>query len=92
MGNVAFNMDFMPRLFFKKGITYATGFCGSGVVWAWWIGQKAGLKLLEDEKGRTMFEGPPPMAVPFYNGIPWFMPATRVWYFVRDYLGSTSKK
>ncbi len=85
-------MDFRPRLFSQNGITYATGFCGSGVVWAWWVGQKAANKLLENNGRKTAFDGPPPMAIPFYNGKPWFMPAAMLWFKIRDYLGTTSKK
>ena len=33
-GNVAMNRDMLPRIFEKNGLVYATGFCGSGVVWA----------------------------------------------------------
>src|SRR3954454_20231235 len=35
-GNVAMNRDMLPRIFDKDGVVYATGFCGSGVVWAPW--------------------------------------------------------
>ena len=28
----------IPRIFEKNGVVYATGFCGSGVVWAPWVG------------------------------------------------------
>ena len=51
-GNVAMNRDMLPRIFEKDGVVYATGFCGSGVVWAPWIGMHAAHKLMgNDERG-----------------------------------------
>ena len=91
-GNVAFNLDFLPRLFKRRGVTYATGFCGSGVVWAWWIGQKAALKLLNDCNSKTQFDGEPPGALPLYNGNPWFLPAIMIWFKLKDLIGASSKK
>jgi glycine/D-amino acid oxidase-like deaminating enzyme len=83
-GNVAMNRDMVPRLFEHKGLTYATGFCGSGVVWAPWLGSRAALKLLGDDKGKTAFDFRPPASVPFYNGKPYFMPAIIQGYRLRD--------
>ena len=40
-GNVAMNRDMIPRIFSRDGLRYAVGYCGSGVVWARWAGQKA---------------------------------------------------
>ena len=33
-GYTGFTFDFMPKLVVNDGVHYATGFCGSGVVWA----------------------------------------------------------
>ncbi|MDD7973008.1 NAD(P)/FAD-dependent oxidoreductase [Roseinatronobacter alkalisoli] len=75
-GNVAMNRDMLPRLFERDGVVYASGFCGSGVVWAPWLGRNAALRLMGDKShGRTVFDFRPPAAVPFYNGTPWFIPA-----------------
>jgi len=74
-GYVAMNRDMVPRLFTRDGITYAAGYCGSGVVWAPWLGKKAALQMLGDrEGGQTAFNFRPPRAIPFFNGHPWFMP------------------
>jgi len=91
-GFVAFNRDFLPRLFERNGVHYATGFCGSGVVWAWWLGTKLGLKLISDKSAATAFACAPPRAVPFYTGTPWFLPAALLWYGLQDRLGGLSKK
>lgn len=75
-GNVAMHRDMLPRIFEKGGVVYATGFCGSGVVWAPWIGTRAAHKLMgHGEQARTAFDFRPPAFIPLYRGNPWFMPA-----------------
>ena len=84
-GNVAMNRDMIPRIFENDGVVYATGFCGSGVVWAPWIGMHAAHKLLgHDGQARTAFDFRPPAFIPFYRGNPWFMPAFIQGYRMRD--------
>ncbi|TPJ52340.1 FAD-binding oxidoreductase [Mesorhizobium sp. B2-6-4] len=86
-GNVAMNRDMLPRIFEKGGVVYATGFCGSGVVWAPWIGMRAAHKLLgHGEQSRTAFDFRPPSAIPLYRGNPWFMPAIIQGYRLQDRL------
>ena len=91
-GFVAFNLDFLPRLFERDGVHYATGFCGSGVVWAWWIGSKLAFTLTGGANAETAFACAPPKAVPFYTGTPWFLPAAMLWFGLRDRLGAISKR
>jgi len=75
-GNVAMNRDMLPRMFERDGVLYATGFCGSGVVWAPWLGSRAAYRLLGHKTmGATAFADRPPAAVPLYRGDPWFLPA-----------------
>lgn len=85
-GNVAMNRNMIPRLFTRKGIVYATGFCGSGVVWARWLGQKAARRILGDAEGaRSAFDlDAPPPAIPLYNGRPWFIPIVYSLYERQD--------
>lgn len=84
-GNVAMNRDMLPRIFEKDGVIYATGFCGSGVVWAPWIGMHAAHKLLgHNEQARTAFDFRPPAFIPLYRGNPWFMPAIIHGYRLQD--------
>ncbi|WP_263485949.1 NAD(P)/FAD-dependent oxidoreductase [Mesorhizobium sp. CO1-1-11] len=84
-GNVAMNRDMLPRIFEKDGVVYATGFCGSGVVWAPWVGMRAAHKLLgHGEQSRTAFDFRPPSAIPLYRGNPWFMPAIIQGYRLQD--------
>lgn len=90
-GFVAYNLDYLPRMFERGGIHYAAGFCGSGVVWAWWLGSKLGFKLIGDAKAETAFSCEPPSAVPFYTGTPWFLPAALFWFGLQDRFGARSK-
>jgi len=84
-GHVAMNRDMIPRIFENEGIVYASGFCGSGVVWAPWVGMHAAHKLMgHEERARTAFDFRPPAFIPFYRGNPWFMPAFIQGYRMRD--------
>ncbi|MDR7126665.1 FAD-binding oxidoreductase [Pseudotabrizicola sp. 4114] len=84
-GNVAMNRDMIPRIFEKDGVLYATGFCGSGVVWAPWVGMRAAHKLMgHTAESPSAFDFRPPAAVPLYRGNPWFMPAIIKGYAVQD--------
>ena len=83
-GFVAFPMDQLPKLTIHDGVVYATGFCGSGVVWARWMGQKAAMVVLGSEDGASAFDGPAFRAIPFYNGKPWFLPVMMGWYKLKD--------
>jgi glycine/D-amino acid oxidase-like deaminating enzyme len=84
-GNVAMNRDMIPRIFEKNGVLYASGFCGSGVVWAPWVGTLAAQKLMgHGAQARSAFDFRPPAAVPLYRGNPWFMPAIIKGYALQD--------
>ena len=83
-GNVAMNRDMIPRIFSRNGMQYAAGYCGSGVVWARWAGQKAALQVLGDAAGQSALSFRPPAAVPFFGGTPWFMPAVFAWLTLQD--------
>ncbi|MCM2475565.1 FAD-binding oxidoreductase [Rhizobium sp. CG5] len=85
-GYVAMHRDMVPRMFSSGHTVYATGYCGSGIVWGRWLGQKAAFKILGDrEQSRSAFDfDPPPKAVPFYNGRPWFIPLVYSMYERHD--------
>lgn len=84
-GHVAMNRHMIPRLFVHDGIHYATGFCGSGVVWARWVARKAALRLLGDtSEPPSAFEFAPPPAIPLYRGTPWFIPLVYALYEAQD--------
>ncbi|MCB1355572.1 MAG: FAD-binding oxidoreductase [Maritimibacter sp.] len=84
-GNVAMNRDMIPRIFERDGVVYASGFCGSGVVWAPWVGTRAAHRLIGgSEQARSAFDFRPPAAIPFYRGTPWFLPALLKGFGVQD--------
>lgn len=85
-GHVAMNRDMIPRIFTRSGVHYAAGYCGSGVVWARWAGQKAALQVLGEDTSRSALDFRPPPAVPFYTGTPYFMPAVFAWLTLQDRL------
>ena len=85
----------MPKLAVHDGIIYPTGFCGSGTVWAHWLGRKAALMILGEQADEcasnpqaaaTNFAGLPMRTLPFYTGDPWFMPLAMSYYRLRDKL------
>jgi glycine/D-amino acid oxidase-like deaminating enzyme len=83
-GHVAMNRDMIPRIFSRRGMRYAVGYCGSGVVWARWAGQKAAWQVLGDGRGESALAFRPPPAIPLYTGKPWFLPAVFAWYSAQD--------
>jgi glycine/D-amino acid oxidase-like deaminating enzyme len=91
-GHVAMNRDMIPRIFSRQGMRYAAGYCGSGVVWARWAGQKAAWQVLGEEGGTSALDMRPPAAVPFYNGTPWFMPGVFAWLTWQDRLAHRHRK
>lgn len=90
-GFVAFPMDELPKLTIHDGVIYATGFCGSGVVWARWMGLKAAMIVMGKEEGASAFDSLPFRAIPFYNGNPWFLPVMMNWYKLKDRMTGTLK-
>ena len=91
-GYVAMNRDMIPRIFSRDGMRYAAGYCGSGVVWARWAGQKAAWQVLGDERGRSALDFRPPPTIPLFNGKPWFLPAVYAWMTLQDRLGHPRRR
>lgn len=91
-GHVAMNRDMVPRIFSSKGIRYAAGYCGSGVVWANWAGRKAALQVLGEDDGASALDFRPPPLVPFYDGRPWFLPAVFGWMTMQDRIAARRRK
>jgi glycine/D-amino acid oxidase-like deaminating enzyme len=90
-GNVAMNRDMIPRIFSRSGMRYACGYCGSGVVWARWAGQKAAMQVLGNDAGQSALDFRPPRAIPFFEGRPWFMPAVFGWLSLQDKLAQRKR-
>lgn len=86
-GYTGYTFDFLPKVMVNDGIHYALGFCGSGVVWANWLGLKAALSLLGEKDAETIFAKYPFQTRPLYNGYPWFLPFIINWYAIKDKFG-----
>ncbi|MCP4045232.1 MAG: FAD-binding oxidoreductase [Gammaproteobacteria bacterium] len=87
-GYTGYSFDFLPHLAVHEGVHYATAFCGSGVVWAPWIGRKAALSILGDSEAETAFSTFGFRGRPLYWGKPWFLPAVIAWYGLKDRFGA----
>ena len=83
-GFVTFPFDLLPKLVMHDGIIYAAGYCGSGTVWARWMGKKAAEIILNLES-KSAFYNIPFKKVPFYNGTPWFLPIAIEYYKLKDW-------
>ena len=83
-GYVAFSREELPHIFERDGIHYACGYCGSGTVWAHWLGTKVAMRILKRSDGRSALDTGAPRAIPLYEGRPWFLPAAMAWYGLKD--------
>ena len=93
-GFVAFPFDQLPKLAVHDGVIYPAGYCGSGTVWARWLGQKAAHMVLADLSGTlsgSVFENLPFRTMPFYSGEPWFLPLAMRFYAIQDKFSAKSK-
>ncbi len=85
-GNVAFPFDKRPKLAHVDGVHYATGFCGSGTVWASWFGNLVARRIIAEGPVTTALGSDPFEGRPLYWGWPWFLPLVLGWYRLRDAL------
>lgn len=82
-GKVAFTMDRMPHAGRIGGVTYALGYCGTGVAMSGYLGMRV---------AGWLGGAPPPVlaGLPFpvvpvpYEGRPWFLPIVGEWYRLHD--------
>ena len=77
-GNVGFTFDRLPHIGRIEGITYALGYCGTGVAMSTYFGQLAADWIAGGELPDCWQRTFP--AVPIYRENPWFLPAVG-WYY-----------
>jgi glycine/D-amino acid oxidase-like deaminating enzyme len=77
-GLVGFTFDRMPHIGRIKGVTYALGYCGTGVAMSTYFGQLAADWIAGDELP-AIWQRPFP-SLPLYREKPWFLPAVG-WYY-----------
>ncbi|MGD1877795.1 MAG: NAD(P)/FAD-dependent oxidoreductase [Kiloniellaceae bacterium] len=87
MGFVAYTFDSLAHRGCRDGIHYATGYCGSGVSMAAYLGTRTGQQILGRAEGHTAFDDIAFPTRPLYTGRPWFLPASVAFYRWRDALG-----
>jgi len=83
-GNVGFTFDRLPHIGRLKGITYALGYCGTGVAMSTYFGQLAADWIAGGQLPEC-WRRPFP-ALPFYREKPWFLPAAGWYYAALDRL------
>ena len=83
-GYVAFPFDQLPKLVMHKGVIYAAGYCGSGTVWAHWLGKKAAEIILNFEE-ISPFYNITFKSMPLYSGNPWFVPIAIQYFKLQDW-------
>ncbi|HEY6469165.1 MAG TPA: FAD-binding oxidoreductase [Candidatus Dormibacteraeota bacterium] len=81
-GNVGFTFDQLPHLTRVDGVTYAMGYCGSGVALGSWMGTLAGEWMARG--AQPAFTGLRFPRMPGYRGHPWFLPLVGVYYSLLD--------
>jgi glycine/D-amino acid oxidase-like deaminating enzyme len=77
-GNVGFTFDRLPHIGRIDDVTYALGYCGTGVAMSTYFGQLAADWIAGVELPECWQRAFP--AVPFYREKPWFLPAVG-WYY-----------
>jgi glycine/D-amino acid oxidase-like deaminating enzyme len=77
-GNVGFTFDRLPHIGRIDGITYAVGYCGTGVAMSTYFGQLAADWIAGGELPEC-WQGAFP-GLPLYREKPWFLPAVG-WYY-----------
>ena len=82
-GNVGFTFDRMPHVGRMAGVTYAMGYCGTGVAMATYLGTRVGEWLgggAAPALSRLRF----PLVPAPYEGRPWFLPIVGEFYRFQD--------
>lgn len=90
-GNVGFTFDRMPHVGRTAGVTYAMGYCGTGVAMSTYLGTRAAEWLLGGPAPALARLGFPLVPAP-YEGRPWFLPFAGEWYRLRDRLAARGRR
>ena len=84
MGYVAFTFNTMPHIGRHEGMYYCMGYCGSGVSLASYFGMKIGKQVLGESEGDSPLSNVAFNTRPYYNGTPWFLAPSIMYYQMRD--------
>lgn len=86
-GFVAYTFDELAHIGRHEGVHYATGYCGSGVGMASYLGRRVGEQVLGLNEAATGLGAIDFPTMPFYSGDPWFLAPSVMFYRWRDRLG-----
>lgn len=86
-GTLDFAFDIMPHAGQLDGLYYALGYAGHGVAMATYLGSKMAEVICGGREGNAFAQIPFPGApLGLYNGRPWFLPLTGLWYKFLDWV------
>lgn len=83
-GQVAITFDRLAHIGNDRGLRYAMGCNGTGVVMMTWLGRKMARAMFAGEEPPSAFAGNEMPTMPFYTGDPWILPAIGAWYVAAD--------
>jgi glycine/D-amino acid oxidase-like deaminating enzyme len=84
-GKVGFTLDRSPHIGSKDGVYYSLGYCGHGVAFASYLGEKLA-QMVQGKEANTAFTELPFRAIPLYNGKAWFRPFVYAYFRMADRL------
>jgi len=82
-GNVGFTVDRMPHVGRLGGVTYAMGYCGTGVAMSTYLGMRVA-QWLGGGTAPALARLPFPVVPVPYEGRPWFLPLIGEWFRLQD--------
>jgi glycine/D-amino acid oxidase-like deaminating enzyme len=85
-GKVGFTPDRSPHIGRKDGIYYSLGYCGHGVAFATYLGEKLA-QMVQGKGANTAFADLPFRAIPFYRGKELFRPLVYAYFSIVDRMG-----
>jgi glycine/D-amino acid oxidase-like deaminating enzyme len=90
-GKVGFTFDRMPHVGRLGGVTYAMGYCGTGVVMSTYLGAKVA-EWLGGGPAPTLTKLRFPLVPAPYEGRPWFLPFAGEWFRLQDRLAARGRR
>ncbi|HKM64110.1 MAG TPA: FAD-binding oxidoreductase [Acidisphaera sp.] len=84
LGFVAYTFDELMHIGQHDGLHYAMGYCGSGAGMGGYLGMRLGQQVLGVTDARTGLHETQFRTRPFYNGSPWFLAPSVMYYRWRD--------
>ncbi len=89
-GNVGFTVDRMPHVGRLGGVTYAIGYCGTGVAMSTYLGMRVA-QWLGGGSAPALARLPFPIVPAPYEGRPWFLPLVGEWFRLQDRLAARAR-